>query len=125
MPDFAPALGAYLQAELGLAGPVRVVPVGGQGQSNPTYFVDANHRRFVLRRRPDGELLPSAHAVDREYRVMSALRGTRLPVPHTVLYCERPDVVGTAFYLMDRLEGRVFDDACLPGMAPAERRAVY
>jgi aminoglycoside phosphotransferase (APT) family kinase protein len=125
VPDFAPALGAYLQAELGLAGPVRVAPVGGPGQSNPTYFVDTNDRRFVLRRQPDGDLLPSAHAVDREFRVMSALHGTRLPVPHTVLYCARSDVVGTPFYLMDRLEGRVFGDACLPGMAPAERRAVY
>lgn len=124
-PEFAPRLDAFLRTELPtLAGPMRLQAIGG-GQSNPTYFVDFDNRRMVLRKKPEGEVLPSAHAVDREYRVMQALAGSALAVPPTVLYHADPAVVGTPFYLMDRVEGRVFADNALPGMEPAERRAIY
>lgn len=97
----------------------------GGGQSNPTFFVSFDNRRMVLRKKPAGTLLPSAHAVDREYRVMNALTGTGLPVPPTVLFHEGSDIVGTPFYLMERLDGRIFHDSSLPGMAPKERQAIY
>jgi aminoglycoside phosphotransferase (APT) family kinase protein len=92
------------------------------GQSNPTYFVTLGKRRMVLRKKPVGDTLPSAHAVDREHRVLSALSVTGVPVPKTILYCDDLSVVGTPFYLMERLEGRVFQDASLPGITPADRR---
>ena len=124
--EFRLALARYLHSHVkGLAGTLYVSPVGGAGQSNPTYFVDVGDRRFVLRRQPDGNLLPSAHAIDREYRVMTALMHSDLPVPKTVLYCAAPDIVGTPFYLMERLDGRIFGDAALPGIAPSERRDIY
>ena len=88
------------------------------GQSNPTYFVTLGGHRMVLRKKPSGETLPSAHAVDREHRVLSALAGTGVPVPKTILYCEDLSVVGTPFYLMERLEGRSF-----PRHLPSGRRA--
>ena len=124
--QFQLPLERYLHAHLkGLTGSLHLAPVGGAGQSNPTYFVDIDDRRFVLRRQPDGNLLPSAHAIDREYRVMTALMHSDLPVPKTVLYCASPDIVGTPFYLMERLDGRIFGDAALPGIAPSERRDIY
>lgn len=124
-PEFAPRLDAFLRAQLPtLVGSMGLQAIGG-GQSNPTFFVDFDNRRMVLRKKPEGEVLPSAHAVDREYRVMRALAATGLPVPPTVLYHADTDVVGTPFYLMDRVEGRVFADNALPGMAPVERRAIY
>jgi aminoglycoside phosphotransferase (APT) family kinase protein len=95
------------------------------GQSNPTYFVTAGERRYVLRRKPPGKLLPSAHAVDREYRVISALAGSEVPVPRTFALCEDEQVIGTAFYLMDYVAGRVFWDPRLPEQTPDERRAIY
>ncbi len=94
------------------------------GQSNPTYFVTLGDRRMVLRKKPAGETLPSAHAVDREHRVLSALAATDAPVPKPILYCDDLSVVGTPFYLMERLDGRVFHDASLPGVAPGDRRAM-
>jgi aminoglycoside phosphotransferase (APT) family kinase protein len=101
----------YLQANLpGLVGPMVLERIGG-GQSNPTFFVSFDNRRLVLRKRPFGTLLPSAHAVDREFRVMNALAGSRVPVPAMVLYHDGPDIVGTAFYVMERLDGRVFRTA--------------
>lgn len=95
------------------------------GQSNPTYRVTAGDARYVLRRKPPGKLLPSAHAVDREHRVMSALRATDVPVPKMLALCEDESVIGTAFYVMEHVEGRILWDPSLPGMTPAERGAHY
>ncbi len=118
-------LAGFIGSRLQWQGDWKVEPVGGQGQSNPTYFVSAGERRLVLRKRPPGLLQPSAHAVDREFRIMSALHGKGLPVPRPLAYCERSDVVGTDFYLMERVDGRIFTDPALPGMTPADRRAIY
>ncbi|KJS20644.1 MAG: aminoglycoside phosphotransferase [Hoeflea sp. BRH_c9] len=95
------------------------------GQSNPTFFVDTDRQRIVLRKKPDGKILPGAHAIEREYRAMSALFGTGVPVPQPLALCEDEAVLGTAFYVMQRLEGRVFHDAALPGVSPDDRRAIY
>ena len=95
------------------------------GQSNPTYLVTSGTRRFALRRKPPGKLLPSAHAVDREYRVMTALASTDVPVPKTYALCDDAEVIGTAFFLMDYVEGRVLWDPTLPELTPAQRTAHY
>jgi aminoglycoside phosphotransferase (APT) family kinase protein len=124
------ALEGYLQDHVeGFAGPVKVEQFKG-GQSNPTFRLDAGprgERAYVLRRKPPGKLLPSAHAVDREYRVMTALAGTEVPVPRTRCLCEDPAVLGTAFYVMDYVPGRVLWDPALPGpgFAPADRAAIF
>ena len=120
------ALARYLEAHVErFRGPIEVAQFRG-GQSNPTYLVTARDgRRLVVRRKPPGQLLPSAHAVDREYRVMTALAGTGVPVPKTYALCEDASVIGTAFYVMDDVEGRVFWDLALPGLAPAERTAIF
>ena len=125
-PEFDPAaLEQFLRARLaGPAGAFSLRRVAG-GQSNPTFFATLGARRMVLRKKPAGAVLPSAHAVDREYRVISALAATDVPVPRAILYCDDASVVGTPFYLMERLEGRVFHTADLPGVAPAERGAMY
>jgi aminoglycoside phosphotransferase (APT) family kinase protein len=96
-----------------------------RGASNPTYLLTAGNKRWVLRKKPPGELLASAHQVDREYRAMSALGSTGFPVPRMRALCEDVSVVGTTFYVMDFLEGRIFRNARLPGMEPAERTAIY
>ncbi len=95
------------------------------GQSNPTFKLSAGERRYVLRKKPPGQLLASAHAVDREYRVMAALRNSAVPVPEVCLYSDDPAVVGTSFYLMEFLDGRVLIDQSLPGMSRTERGAIY
>ena len=96
------------------------------GQSNPTYRITAaDGRRFVLRRKPPGKLLPSAHAVDREYRVIRALHPTGFPVARPHVLCEDESVIGTAFYVMDHVEGRVLWDPALPGMTRAERARIW
>lgn len=95
------------------------------GQSNPTYLVTAGADRYVLRRKPTGTLLPSAHAVDREYKIMSALADSGVPVPTVFALCEDPSIIGTAFFLMEYVEGRVFWDAKLPGVERAERDRIY
>ncbi len=92
------------------------------GQSNPTYKING---RYVLRRKPPGKLLPSAHAVEREYRVIKALHGAGFPVPRPHLLCEDESVIGTAFYIMDYVEGRVLWDQSLPGMTPAQRGEIW
>jgi aminoglycoside phosphotransferase (APT) family kinase protein len=121
----ADRLADYLGAHVkGFAGPLEVRQFKG-GQSNPTYLLHTPERRFVLRRKPPGKLLPSAHAVDREFRITRALYAQGFPVPEPILYCDDPDVVGTAFYLMDFVEGRVFWDPPMPDSNPAERAGVY
>jgi aminoglycoside phosphotransferase (APT) family kinase protein len=95
------------------------------GQSNPTYLLETPARRYVLRRKPPGKLLPSAHAVDREFRVISALHAQGFPVAAPVLYCDDAGIAGTAFYLMDHVEGRVMWEPHMPWAEPAERAAVY
>jgi aminoglycoside phosphotransferase (APT) family kinase protein len=94
------------------------------GQSNPTFLVETPNRRYVVRRKPSGELLPSAHAVDREFRVMQALAGSGVPVPRVHALCEDPEVIGTSFYVMDWVDGRILWDPKLPGLAAAERTAL-
>ncbi len=108
----------------GFAGPLEVRQFKG-GQSNPTYRLSTPSRRYVMRRKPPGKLLPSAHAVDREFRVISALHPTGFPVPRPYGLCADEDVIGTMFYVMDMVEGRIFWDQSLPGHAPAERRAIH
>lgn len=118
-------LDAWLTGRLeGYAGPLEVRQYAG-GQSNPTYSLATRSRRYVLRKKPPGRLLPSAHAVDREYRILSALWPAGIPVPTLRLYCDDPEVIGTPFYVMDHLDGRVLRDPRLPDMAPAERSAIY
>jgi aminoglycoside phosphotransferase (APT) family kinase protein len=120
-----PTLDTFLRAAFpGLDGTLRLERVTG-GQSNPTFFVSFDNWRLVLRKQPPGELLPSAHAIDREYRVISALTGTDVPVPRALLYCADRAVVGTPFYLMERIDGRVFSDCTLPGVSHEDRRAMY
>jgi aminoglycoside phosphotransferase (APT) family kinase protein len=119
------AIAGYLRAQgLSDRADVRATPLAG-GQSNPTYLLDDSTRRFVLRQKPPGQLLASAHAIDREFRVMHALRDSEVPVPRMLAYCEDASLVGTPFYLMEFLEGRVFVDQTLPTMQPSERSAVY
>ncbi len=123
--DFDPArLDAFLRAALGVKGEMTLRPISG-GQSNPTFELRYPERRLVLRKQPSGPVLPSAHAVDREYRVLEALSRTGVPVPPVVLFHAARDVIGTPFYVMDFVDGRVFHDCALAGAEPAERRAMY
>jgi len=95
------------------------------GQSNPTYLLTSGTKKFVLRKKPDGVLQKSAHAIDREYRVISALKNTAVPVPDAMLWCDDESIVGTPFYLMSFLDGRVFVDQSLPGMTAEQRADIY
>jgi aminoglycoside phosphotransferase (APT) family kinase protein len=108
----------------GFEGPLVVRQFQG-GQSNPTYYLEARSGRYVMRRKPPGKLLPSAHAVDREYRIITALGSTDVPVPRTYALCEDVDVVGTAFYIMEYVHGRLMVDPILPGVSSAERRRLF
>ncbi|TDG12094.1 phosphotransferase family protein [Seongchinamella unica] len=119
-------LGDYLAAYLpGLNGPITAEKFAG-GQSNPTFRLSAGDQHWVLRRKPPGELLKSAHAVDREYRVISALQDTPVPVPRTYVLCEDESVIGSMFYVMEYLEGRIFWDPKLPeAQNNAERAAIF
>lgn len=119
------ALERYLAHRIpGFAGPLAVEQFKG-GQSNPTYKLSAGGKSYVLRRKPPGKLLPSAHAVDREYRVIGALAGSGVPVARTHCLCLDETVIGTPFYIMDFVDGRILWDPLLPGMEPAERRAIF
>lgn len=121
----AARLDAFLRGAVpGAHGPMRLARVAG-GQSNPTFFVDYDDVALVLRKQPPGSLLPSAHAVDREARVMRSLADTGVPVPRVVLFHPGRDVVGTPFVLMEKVAGRVFAAHALPGLAPDERSAMY
>jgi aminoglycoside phosphotransferase (APT) family kinase protein len=126
MMEFGPdALDAFLRANVpGVEGALRLERIAG-GQSNPTFFASYDNRRLVLRKQPPGDLLPSAHAIDREYRIISALAATDVPVPPALVYCANRAAVGTPFYVMERVDGRVFHDCTLPGVSPADRRAMY
>jgi aminoglycoside phosphotransferase (APT) family kinase protein len=118
-------LEVYLRAHIPhFAGPLSVEQFRG-GQSNPTYRVTAGNARYALRRKPPGKLLPSAHAVDREYRVMTALYGSDVPVPRTWCLCEDDAVIGTAFYVMEHVDGRIFWDPALPGLSNGERSTIF
>jgi aminoglycoside phosphotransferase (APT) family kinase protein len=108
----------------GFRGPLVIEQFKG-GQSNPTYRITAGGQRYALRRKPPGKLLPSAHAVDREFKVIKALHSVGFPVARPYVLCEDDSVIGTAFYLMDCMEGRVLWDQSLPGMAKEERRAIW
>lgn len=108
-----------------LGGGFRHIEKIGGGQSNPTFRLSYGDRDVVLRKQPAGELLPSAHAVDREYRVQNALALTDVPVPAMLHLCEDKEVVGTFFYVMEALEGRVFHDSLLPDVSVEERAAIY
>lgn len=95
------------------------------GQSNPTFLIGSGDHRYVLRRKPPGLLLKSAHAVDREYRVMKALGATAVPVPKMFTFCDDESVIGSMFYVMEYIDGRIFWNAAIPDQTPAERTAIY
>jgi aminoglycoside phosphotransferase (APT) family kinase protein len=117
-------LEAWISERLPDARPLAIQQFSG-GQSNPTYLLSTPGGRYVLRRKPPGTLLPSAHAVDREFRILNALANTDVPVPRALCYCDDVSVAGTPFYLMEYVEGRIFWNPSLPGLAPAERAAIY
>jgi aminoglycoside phosphotransferase (APT) family kinase protein len=119
------ALERWLQGNVaGYAGPLTVLQFKG-GQSNPTYRLETPGRAYVLRRKPFGQLLPSAHAVDREYRLITALHTTGFPVPQTFGLCEDAGVIGAMFYVMEAVEGTIHWDGALPGLEPTQRRRIY
>ncbi|MDD9943323.1 MAG: phosphotransferase [Myxococcales bacterium] len=126
LPIDAGALSRYLEGRIaGVSGEISARQFAG-GQSNPTYLISAGDVQLVLRKQPPGKLLPSAHAVDREYRIFEALADTDVPVPRTHLFCNDRDVIGTPFLVMDYVPGRIFWDPALPEVAtPEERAAIY
>lgn len=119
------ALERYLVNALpGFAGPITPRQFKG-GQSNPTFLIETPGARYVLRKKPPGKLLPSAHMIEREYAAISALGAQGYPVARPRLLCEYANIIGTAFYVMDFVEGRIFRNPALPGMEPAARAAIY
>jgi aminoglycoside phosphotransferase (APT) family kinase protein len=108
----------------GFAGPLQIEQFKG-GQSNPTYLLESPSGTYVLRRKPQGKLLPSAHAVEREYRVTQALHSKGFPVPRPLVLCEDVNVLGTAFYVMSHVEGRIFWEPHAPGLSAGERRELF
>jgi aminoglycoside phosphotransferase (APT) family kinase protein len=118
------ALVAYLDEQLGGSAEISVQQFEG-GQSNPTFLVERAGERFVLRKKPPGKLLRSAHQVDREYRVMTALQHSDVPVPETVSLCDDDAVLGTTFFVMRYVPGRVIVEQRLPDFTPEHRRALY
>jgi len=118
------AVATWLAAHLpGFEGPLTAQKFSG-GQSNPTYRLTTPKCSYVLRRKPPGVLLKSAHAVEREFRVQRALQGTSVPVAHMHILCEDERVIGTPFYIMDEVKGRTFDAPSMPGLNPPERHAI-
>ncbi len=114
---------AYLQAQVeGFEGPLRLRQFQG-GQSNPTFLIETDARSYVLRKKPPGQLQPSAHLIDREYRIQKALAGT-LPVAEMQHYCTDVSIIGTEFYVMEFLQGRVYSDVLMTELTPAERGAI-
>ena len=119
------ALDDYLKHNLaGYAGALNVQQFEG-GQSNPTFLLNAGGKEYVLRKKPPGKLLPSAHQVEREFKVMKALERSDVPVPQMHLLCEDENIIGTPFFVMEHVQSRVLEDITLPGMPPEERRAIY
>ena len=119
------ALHRWLEAHVdGYAGPLSVFQFKG-GQSNPTYRLETPGRAYVLRRKPFGPLLPSAHAVDREFRLISALNRVSFPAPHAYALCVDPGVIGAIFYVMEAVEGEIYWDGALPSLEPGGRRKIY
>ncbi|MCY4657371.1 MAG: phosphotransferase, partial [Gammaproteobacteria bacterium] len=111
------ALHRYMQSNIeAYRGPFSIQQFEG-GQSNPTFLLETPTKRYVLRKQPPGQLLPSAHAVDREYRVMDALRDTPVPVPMMYSLCEDTSVIGTKFYVMEMVEGRLYTKTALPTLS--------
>jgi aminoglycoside phosphotransferase (APT) family kinase protein len=125
-PDFDDAkLGRYLEAHVdGFQGPLTSKKFSG-GQSNPTFLLSAASGKYVLRRKPPGILLASAHAVDREYRVMKALQGSAVPVATPHVLCKDPDVIGSMFYVMGFADGRIFWDLALPDLPQDGRKPIH
>jgi aminoglycoside phosphotransferase (APT) family kinase protein len=121
----ADKLSSYLAQQVdGFAGPIQLKKFS-DGQSNPTFLVETPAKNYVLRRKPPGQLMKSAHAVDREFRVLSALADTDVPVPEVYHLCEDDCVIGSMFYLMEYKQGRIFWDPALPELTADERRQVY
>ena len=118
------ALQSYLQENLELDFSTMELLQFEGGQSNPTFQLITPDKKYVLRKKPPGVLLKSAHAVDREFRVISALRDTPVPVPEAFLLCQDDSVIGTDFYLMEMVEGRILVDNTLPAFTPAQRTAL-
>ena len=119
------ALWNYLQQHLDdFSTPAQLRQFQG-GQSNPTYLIETLTKNFVLRKKPPGKLLPSAHLIEREYRILRALPETEVPVPRARVLCEDSSIIGTPFYVMDHVAGRVITGVTLPGLTPAERHAMY
>ena len=118
-------LAAWMGEHVAGSGPIRSIVKFPGGQSNPTYRIDTDGARYVLRRKPFGPLLPSAHAVEREFRLISALHPTDVPVARPYALCEDEQVIGSAFYVMEMVEGRTFWNGALPDSDPAERTAIY
>ena len=117
------ALQSFMEKNVeGYSGVLTVEEFAG-GQSNPTYSLQAGGKRYVLRRKPPGTLLKSAHAVDREYKVLTALQGTDVPTARTYAFCDDQSVIGTMFYVMEYLDGRVIWDASAGDYDPTERGA--
>jgi len=119
------SLAAYLRDRLeGFEGEIEVRQFQA-GQSNPTFQLLSGGKKYVLRKKPPGKLLPSAHAVDREFRIMSALQDSPVPVPRTLILCQDPAVIGTDFFVMEMVEGRVFHDPGMPGVTRDDRRRFF
>jgi len=120
-----PALISYLQGKMDISGDLKIQQFSF-GQSNPTYLLTDHGNTYVLRKKPPGKLLPSAHAVDREYRILKALEKTDVPVPKMFLLCKDDTILGTPFYVMEHVEGRIFRNPTLPYMTSRkERFAIY
>ena len=118
-------LSEFLESNLPETGELKEISKFGTGQSNPTYLLITTNGKYVLRKKPPGKLLPSAHAVDREYRIIKALESTSVPVPRTLMLCEDTEVIGTIFYLMDHVEGKIHWDPTLPDSNSNDRKEIY
>ena len=118
-------LSDFLTSNLPQTGELKEISKFGTGQSNPTYLLITSNGKYVLRKKPPGKLLPSAHAVDREYRIIKALEKTSVPVPRTLMLCKNEEVIGTIFYLMDHVDGKIHWDPTLPESDSSDRNEIY